>query len=97
MHGLHKMKVRDGPYLVKAHVVAEELSITGEEDEVKDAKIKFLDELHEQLDSPLEKTEMINNLAGCSADPKPVLFRHSDFSWRPCGVPVSRTIQFRST
>ena len=75
MHGLYKMKVRDEPYLVKAHVVAEELSITGEEGEVKDAKIKFLDELHEQLESPLEKTETINNLEGCSADPKPILFR----------------------
>lgn len=63
MNSLQKMKDRDGPYLAKANVIAEELNITGETDKVKDAKIKFLDELLQQLESRLENTEMINNLA----------------------------------
>ena len=57
------MKVEERACLAKTHVVAKELSLTSEVNEVNNVKIKFLDELREQLESRSENTEMIYNFA----------------------------------
>ena len=69
--GLQKMKMKDGPYLAKAQVVADELGISGQPKDVTEARNKFLDELYEEMENRLQNYDVISNLSALNLSQVP--------------------------
>ena len=63
--------MKDGPYLAKAQVVADELGISGQPKDVTEARNIFLDELYEEMENRLQNSDVISNLSALNLSQVP--------------------------